>query len=768
MLYRRLVPLLALMAAAGLSSVAQADTAAAPRSQPMVGHAHDDHATARQPQPPHQRLTLPPSAEQRQFNLPPTRKARTDLQDPRNGRATRLSATTQASPMMAATPECSDMNKLASYSGDALAQYLVSLPDYECTYGLFSLSASQAATIYSAGNFQAVANRFAQEAAAYNATNMALVNLTLYLRAGYYLASGGTMSAPSSSLLNTLRPAVHRLTQGTALFRQNKVATSTAAEVMTMITNQNDEAQYLADMRSLVQRYTNSSANPNAASGLRESTASNGFTGVLTVIFYSHYRADASNTLHNDHSYPLALNNFVLLNKSALLGTETAYQLNDAAREAFRFMQYPEQQSTVKPMIKNMLATTSMTGPDSDLWIAAAEAVKYYDNANCAEYGTCNFEQKLADQVLKNSYTCSPSIRIRAQQMTTSEMQQSCSLMQQEETYFHDMMQTGRKPVANDNNTQLEVVVFDDYTQYSKYAGVIYGISTDNGGMYLEGTPSAAGNQARFIAHEASWLRPTFSVWNLQHEYVHYLDGRFDMYGDFTLGTSKPDVWWIEGLAEYLSLKNNDPDAIAEAKKGTYKLSTIFKNTYDMSDYVTRAYKWGYMAVRFMNERHRSDIDAILPKFRAGDYDGYQRIMDGIGTRYDSEFASWVQQATTSGEPPMPGLPVLPPCSGNYNQLGKGCSISGFNSSGQAYAYIILPAGAKNLKLWTTGGSGDADLYVAADHYPSTSSYDVASAHAGTNSESVSIATPVTGRWYYIMMNARAPFSGVTINASYD
>ena len=157
---------------------------------------------------------------------------------------------------------------------------------------------------------------------------------------------------------------------------------------------------------------------------------------------------------------------------------------------------------------------------------AGAAAVKYYDNANCTQYGTCDYEKKLADAVLKYSYTCSPSLRIRAQDMTVPQLQESCAILAKEETFFHDMLQTNRKPVANDLNSTLELVVFDDYANYSKYASVIYDISTDNGGMYLEGDPSVAGNQARFIAHEASWLRPTFSVWNLQHEYVHYQIGR--------------------------------------------------------------------------------------------------------------------------------------------------------------------------------------------------------------------------------------------------
>jgi microbial collagenase len=46
------------------------------------------------------------------------------------------------------------------------------------------------------------------------------------------------------------------------------------------------------------------------------------------------------------------------------------------------------------------------------------------------------------------------------------------------------------------------------------------------------------------------------------------------------------------------------------------------------------------------------------------------------------------------------------------------------------------------------------DLYVTLDGYPSTTSYIGASANAG-NSESVHIAAPTSGRWFYIMLNAK-------------
>lgn len=708
---------------------------------------------------PHQRQALPPSDEQAKFNLPPTSKPRDDLL-PRQQKAS--ARTAQA---LAATADCKDMGKLAGYSGAALADYLVHLPDYECTYGLFSLTQDQANVVNSDANLNAVAARFVQEAASYNASNMALVNLALYLRAAYYVGSNGGGPLPSQALTESLRGPITRLAEGRTLFAPNAVASTTAGEVLRLITNMHDEAAYLPTMKSLVQRYTNRPAAPNAVAGLLNNSASGGFTSLLTVIYFAHFRPEGVPLLQGDLSYATALNGFVTANKAALLGGAYGYQLNDATNEAFRFMQYPALKAGVKPMVQAMLGSSSMTGADADLWLAAATAVKYYDNDNCAQYGTCDYVDKLADAVLKNSKSCSPTLRIRAQDMTPAQLQDSCDRLAREEGYVHDMLKTKRIPVANDNNTSLELVVFDDYSNYSKYASIIYGIDTNNGGMYLEGEPDVVGNQARFIAHEASWLRPTFQVWNLEHEFVHYLDGRFDMLGDFGAGTAKPTVWWIEGIAEYMSLKNNNQTAIDMAKTGTYRLSEIFGNTYAMSDYVNRAYRWGYMATRFMMEKHRADVDVVLGDFRVGHYDAYQDFMGRIGGSYDAEFSDWVKTATTAGEPALPD-PELPACA-STSYLGQNCAIQNLASSTQAYAYINLPAGAKNVRLFTRGGSGDVDLYVALDRYPSTSSFDLSSASAG-NVESINIASPVSGHWYYVLLNAKQPFSGVSLNATFE
>ncbi|AJX35451.1 collagenase [Burkholderia oklahomensis] len=597
---------------------------------------------------------LPLSPEQAEYNLPLSKQDRATLVEP-----SRQKQPAKRSKRSAPGADCRDMSVMTQYHGAALADYIANLPDYECHYGLFSVDKPLAAQIFNAENVHAVASRFVQDIYRYDASNLILVNLLIYLRSAYYQYEVSGLADPIPDLAVWLRPYILQSLKGDglhrdALYRENARAPSTANELMKLITNMKDEAYYLPTLKDRIALYTASAANPQAAAPLLQPSAAGGFTGLLTVFFYAHQRSAAQQMLGSDATLPETLDRFVTANRASLSNTSAAYQLADAARETYRFLRYPAQKPRVKKMIQDMLASTSMTGAGSDLWLAAAEAVDYGDSGNCADYGTCDYKKRLTDAVLTHRHACSASVRILAQDMTAPQLQSVCAAVARQDDYFHRMMKTGRKPVAGDRNDTIELVVFDDYENYRKYASVIYGISTDNGGMYLEGDPSAPGNQARFIAHEASWLRPEFKVWNLEHEFTHYLDGRYDMAGDFAASTAKPTVWWIEGVAEYLSRKNDNQESIDAARTGTYRFSDVLGTRYSSSDYVARAYRWGYMATRFMFERHRADVDTIVSRFRTGDYDGYENYVAYIGRRYDNEFVDWARDATTAGEPPLP------------------------------------------------------------------------------------------------------------------
>jgi len=116
-----------------------------------------------------------------------------------------------------------------------------------------------------------------------------------------------------------------------------------------------------------------------------------------------------------------------------------------------------------------------------------------------------------------------------------------------------------------------------------------------------------------------------------------------------------------------------------------------------------------------------------------------------------------VDAANGGTNPPEPGGSVLTngvPLTG----------LSGAASSSQYYT-VQVPAGATNLVIASSGGTGDADLYVRAGSQPTTATYDCRPYKSG-NAESCSFATPVAGT-YHVMLSAYSAYSGVSLQASW-
>lgn len=91
-------------------------------------------------------------------------------------------------------------------------------------------------------------------------------------------------------------------------------------------------------------------------------------------------------------------------------------------------------------------------------------------------------------------------------------------------------------------------------------------------------------------------------------------------------------------------------------------------------------------------------------------------------------------------------------------------NLSGALGSAQ-YFHIDVSAGASNLVIQTSGGSGDADLYVRFGAVPTTGTFDCSSTGA-TNTERCSIAAPNAGR-YYVMLFGFAAYAGVGLQPSF-
>ena len=101
------------------------------------------------------------------------------------------------------------------------------------------------------------------------------------------------------------------------------------------------------------------------------------------------------------------------------------------------------------------------------------------------------------------------------------------------------------------------------------------------------------------------------------------------------------------------------------------------------------------------------------------------------------------------------------------NVLSSGVPVTGLAlTAGSSKLFTInVPAGRTTLTFKTSGGSGDCDIYENLGSAPTTSSYTQKS-DGSTTTETITVNAPAAGT-YYLLLNAYATFSGVTLVANY-
>ncbi|UXI69535.1 M9 family metallopeptidase [Tahibacter amnicola] len=715
-----------------------------------------------------------------------------DLPDPAVSQA--LARSTAHADASRATLAC-DLSAYASASGSALVSLVKSAGFTECVSPLFNVTGTTAGQIFAEAKMVTIANAMAADAPTYPGDNSQLMlNLVSFLRAGYYVqfyqsAAVGTYGAP---LRNAIRPALDAYVANSHFLDVTAGHGDVLREVVTLMDSSTENARYLPTLKVLLNSYGN--AHRTIAS-MQAATNS-----VFTVLWRGHQFDDYRAAVVADGSIVITLADFIA-NNAVDLDTGREYLITNAGREMARFLDstryVPNPQASARPRVKNILTTYPMVGTGGRLWVAVAAAAEYYDPGNCAYYGICNFQTALEAQVLPTTHACSPTLTLRAQNLTPQQIQDTCATLGGEETFFHQKMATNNTPIAGDLNANLEMLVFDSSADYQAYASVLFDIDTNNGGIYIEGDPTQAGNQARFFCYETGTPgTSSWEIWNLWHEYIHYLDGRFNLKGGFCdqplgglcdgggfTGPRGSLVWYIEGLAEYLSYSYRDlvySRAVQQATSSSWALSDLFQTVYS-TDFA-RTYQWGYLATRFVYEYRRTELNQMLQNFRSGLYDpAHYNHINAIGTSWNADFAAWVQCFVAANGNPVDCVPdrimkgnfepppPLPECTNpDVRALENGCRRTNqASSSGDTHYFVWVPTGLSKLTVKISGGTGNADLHVRAGTWAYTNAYDYRPYLPG-NDETVEVNNPAGGQWWYVMLNARAPYTGVEISAKFN
>ncbi|WP_368170505.1 M4 family metallopeptidase [Aeromonas sp. R4-3] len=99
--------------------------------------------------------------------------------------------------------------------------------------------------------------------------------------------------------------------------------------------------------------------------------------------------------------------------------------------------------------------------------------------------------------------------------------------------------------------------------------------------------------------------------------------------------------------------------------------------------------------------------------------------------------------------------------------LQNGVAVTNLTAAkgGKLNYTVEVPTGKSQLVIASSGGSGDADLYVKFGSEPTSSSYDCRPYKSG-NAETCTLNAPKAGTWH-VQLSGFSAFSGVSLKASY-
>lgn len=329
---------------------------------------------------------------------------------------------------------------------------------------------------------------------------------------------------------------------------------------------------------------------------------------------------------------------------------------------------------------------------------------------------------------------CEEPVRIRAQTMTTKELEEACTIVSRTKTIFDEILSSNiapefQQPVENDLNEVTNIHIFSSLSNHGSWLEHLTD-SSNTSGIYFETSPTDWWHSSDVWTFNAlEWSNGRSTTRSLDHEYVHALDGRYNKEGGYKENLG----WWSEGLGEYLGTFYKKPyTRVTTAQSSTpYTLAEIFSGD-------ANAYSWGQLAVAFLIENHPELVNQMLVHMRTGEWDKLDTLLATIATDNQAEFTTWSTTTLTQQYSDSAETLAL----GSYQQInGRG---------GWLYA-VNIPQGIDSVTFATSGGSGNVDFWVNKDtavHPEIDTTFSCQAVTDSTNEETCTLTTPAEGKYY--------------------
>ena len=380
---------------------------------------------------------------------------------------------------------------------------------------------------------------------------------------------------------------------------------------------------------------------------------------VLDVVYWGHRQPGFGRVFGENRSLVHAFRDFAL--DERWLGTSSQWIMQRSVIELGRYFKYKNTTNYryVLPIVHSVITTYRNRPEAKDILLRLVGEIHYNDSGNCERYGLCdwyagsgfnaNFRAALfTDTLACPVNACSgDSITVHAQSLEPDKLATACQRLYAEGQAFQPLFDTGCTPVADDRNNHLDVYVFNDGDSCEDMESAAFGRNVDTcSGIYYEHDPSDPNSSAQIVVTEYTadeYPRDgELAIWNFEHEYAHYLDGRFNRHGPYR-GHDPSVHWWTEGFAEYLAAEVSPYIDLPRCESPYSLTETLLR-----SGSIPTRYRHRHLAVRFLMANHRDFVNTLLEFMRRGDYAAYTAHMVAEAPKLEDEWRAWLAACEVS------------------------------------------------------------------------------------------------------------------------
>lgn len=268
-------------------------------------------------------------------------------------------------------------------------------------------------------------------------------------------------------------------------------------------------------------------------------------------------------------------------------------------------------------------------------WIDLVLAI--LDNGDCSTINICDeskekIKEDLNDMLFPNEFSFDDGKMVVKTSLPIEKVQTLYYAAKQVQASFFRLLQNDN-PLPEDTNDVLNMVVYGSPEEYDEYQYFLNGLSTNNGGIYIE-------EDATFYTYDRTPEQSIYSLEELfRHEYVHYLQGRFlinGLFGKTPFYKNGRLTWFNEGMAEFIAgstsrdgikIRETILDRIERDGADRLEINEIIGSTYNDG---FKFYRYGSLLWSYWYDYNRDFYKYIFDLVISEDLEGYDLLLESL------------------------------------------------------------------------------------------------------------------------------------------